>query len=132
MVDEKLELARECGADWVGREKPERAHVAIVTAASAKAYEAALKGLRRGGTLMVVGMPVEPFPVPAVRMVSGEYRIMGSAVGTRQDLRELLDLAARGLVRCRHRVVPLEQAQAALDQLREGVVSGRIVLTVSG
>ena len=128
--EEKLELAKECGADWTGREKPERAHVAIVTAANVKAYETALKGLRKGGTLMVVGMPAEPFPVSAVRMVSGEYRIMGSAVGTRQDLRELLELAAEGKVRCRHEVRPLDEAGAAREQLKRNAVSGRLVLEV--
>jgi len=62
-------------------------------------------------------------------MAAGEVRIQASAVGTRQDLREVLALAAAGKVRCRVVTCPLSQANEALDQLRRGEVSGRIVLT---
>ncbi|MBL8292215.1 MAG: alcohol dehydrogenase catalytic domain-containing protein [Bryobacterales bacterium] len=130
--EDKLELARECGADWAGTEKPERAHVAIVTSASAKAYEAALKGLRKGGTLAVVGMPAEPFAVSAVSVVAGEYRLLGSAVGTRQDLREILALAATGAVRCRHHVRRLDDVNAIFDEMRRGDVAARAVVEFPG
>jgi propanol-preferring alcohol dehydrogenase len=128
---DKLELAKECGADWAGMEKPERAHVAIVTSASAKAYDAALKGLRKAGTLAVVGMPNEPFPVSAVSMVSGEYRIIASAVGTREDLRGVLALAATGAVRCRHETARLEDIGAVFERLKTGSVPGRVVLELA-
>ncbi len=128
--DEKLALARECGADWAGREKPQRSHVVIVTSASAAAYQAAFKALRKGGTLVVVGMPPEPIPVSAVSLVSGEQRIIASAVGTREDLREMLELAATGAVRCRHETRPLEAVGQAFEDLKAGRVSGRIVLKI--
>jgi len=62
-------------------------------------------------------------------MAAGEVRIQASAVGTRQDLREVLAMAAGGKVRCQVVERPLAQANEALDQLRKGEVSGRIVLT---
>lgn len=127
--EDKLALARECGADWAGMEKPERAHIAIVTAANTKAYEAAMRGLRKGGTLAVVGMPAEPFPVSAVSMVAGELRIIASAVGTRQDLREIVDLAATGAVRCRHDLARLEEIDGVFARMRRGEITGRTVLS---
>jgi propanol-preferring alcohol dehydrogenase len=131
-VDErKLALAKECGADWAGREKPQRSHVVIVTSASKAAYEAAFKAIRKGGTLVVVGMPAEPVPFSAVSLVAGEYRIIGSAVGTREDLREMMELAGAGKVRCRFETRPLEDAGHALEDLKAGRVNGRIVLAVA-
>jgi propanol-preferring alcohol dehydrogenase len=100
----------------------------MVTSASKAAYESAFGCVRKGGTLAVVGMPPEPVPVSMVALVSGEIRIVASAVGTRENLRELLDLAATGAVRCRYETAPLGEAAAALERLKRGSVAGRIVL----
>ena len=138
IAEDKLALALELGAAHAfnsAAADPRKAirglggaHIAIVTSASRAAYETALGCVRKGGTLAVVGMPAEPVPVSMVALVSGEIRIVASAVGTREDLRELLDLAATGAVRCRVETVPLDQAAAALERLKQGAVTGRIVL----
>ena len=139
IADEKLALAAELGAAHTINvatggdvRKAIRglggAHIVMVTSASKAAYESALGCVRKGGTLAVVGMPPEAVPVSMVALVSGEIRIVASAVGTREDLRELLDLAATGAVRCRIETVPLAQAAAALERLKHGAVSGRLVL----
>jgi propanol-preferring alcohol dehydrogenase len=127
-----LEHARRLGAHATlnAAEDPKtlRADVAIVTTAAASAYPAATRALKRGGTLMVVGMPAEPLQFPVVPVVGGELRILGSAVGTRQDMRELLELAAQGAVRCQVEHWPLEKINAAMDDLRAGRVQGRFVM----
>jgi len=137
--DDKLELARECGADHTVNaatsqahkevKKLGGAHVAMVTSGSKAAYETALRSLRKGGTLSVVGMSPEPISLSTVAMVSGEYRIVASAVGTRTDLREVLQLAAEGKVRCRIETRPFEQADAVLNEMQSGSLLGRVVLT---
>jgi propanol-preferring alcohol dehydrogenase len=134
----KLELARECGAAILvdpAKEQPRKAlrsvggaHVAIVCSGSKAAYESALTSVRKGGTLVVVGMPSDPIPVSAVALVAGELRIIASAVGTRADLAELLELAARGGIRCRHEVRPLADAGESLERMRRGEITGRVVL----
>jgi len=63
-----------------------------------------------------------------VGLVAGEIRVVASAVGTREDMRELLELAATGAVRCRYETLPLEDAADALNRVKLGSVSGRIVL----
>jgi propanol-preferring alcohol dehydrogenase len=62
-------------------------------------------------------------------MAAGEVRIQASAVGTRQDLKDILAMAAAGQVRCSTAAHPLSQANEVLDRLRKGQVSGRIALT---
>ena len=137
--DEKLELARSFGAavtlnaattDPVKElRRTGRVHVALVTSAAKAAYDAAFSSLRPTGTLLVVGLPAENICFPPILMAAGEIRIHASTVGTRQDLREVLNMAAAGKVRCQVVARPLAQANEALDQLRKGQVSGRIVLT---
>ena len=61
-------------------------------------------------------------------MAAREAQIRATAVGTRQDLREVLAMAAAGKVRCQVSTHPLDEAPAVLDQLRLGRVSGRAVL----
>ncbi len=132
IAPDKLALARECGAttliNTAAGEKPPRVHVAMVCAGSVAAYETALNSLRRGGTLVVVGMPAQPIPIHAMRLVSGELKIISSAVGSRQELRELLDLAAHGKVRCRIEKSPLEDAANVLHRMQQGAIQGRVVL----
>jgi alcohol dehydrogenase, propanol-preferring len=137
--EEKLDLARSFGAAGTlnaattdvikGLRRKGRVHVALVTSAAKAAYDTAFSCLRPTGTLLVVGLPAENICFPPILMAAGEIRIHASTVGTRQDLREVLAMAAAGKVRCQVVASPLAQANQALDQLRNGQVSGRIVLT---
>jgi propanol-preferring alcohol dehydrogenase len=103
-------------------------HVALVTSAAKAAYEMAFSCVRPTGTLLVVGLPSENICFPPILMAAGEVRIQASAVGTRQDLREVLAMASRGKIHCQVAARPLSEANKVLDQLRHGQVSGRIVL----
>src|SRR5216684_6586420 len=103
-------------------------HAALVTSAAKAAYDTACPCVRPGGILLVVGLPSESICFPPILMAALELRIQASSVGTRQDLRELLAMAAAGKVRCQVATRPLEQVNEVLEQLRHGNVSGRIVL----
>ena len=137
--EEKLELARSFGASetlnatTTDADKQLRrkggVHVSLVASAAKAAYDKAFSCLRPTGTLLVVGLPAENICFPPILMSAGEIRIRASAVGTRQDLREVLAMAAAGKVRCQVLARPLAQANEALDLLRKGQVTGRIVLT---
>src|SRR6202045_1642796 len=139
--EEKLALARSLGASAtinvstnnVIKELRNRggAHVALVTSAARASYETAFHCVRPTGTLMVVGLPADPICFPAILMAAGEIRIQASTVGTRQDLREGLAMAAAGTGRCQVVSRPLAEVNEALDQLRLGQVSGRLVLAAS-
>ena len=138
--EEKLALAKSLGASNVlnaastdvVKELRGRGgvHVALVTSAAKAAYETAFYCLRPTGTLLVVGLPADHICFPPILMAAGEIRIRASAVGTRQDLREVLAMAAAGKVRCQVATRPLAQANDVLEELRRGQISGRIVLTL--
>jgi len=137
-ADEKLQLAESLGAakglnaKSTNIVKDLRAaggvHVALVTSAAKAAYDAAFACVRPRGTLLAVGLPPEDICLPPIMMAAKEVRIQASAVGTRQDLREVLAMASTGKIRCRVAPRPLSEANLVIDQLRQGQVSGRMVL----
>jgi D-arabinose 1-dehydrogenase-like Zn-dependent alcohol dehydrogenase len=55
--------------------------------------------------------------------------VRGSIVGTRQDLEEALDFAARGCVKSCIETQPLEAVGQVFERLKGGDVQGRVVLT---
>ena len=139
MMDEKLHLAESLGAAYgynaastnVPKELRAKGgvHVALVTSATKAAYDTAFACVRPSGMLLAVGLPAEPICFAPILMAAKEVRIQASAVGTRQDLGEVLALASKGRICCRVATRPLSDANLALDELRHGQVSGRIVLT---
>lgn len=139
LADDKLALARSLGADRTVNasagdaarqiRSPVRPQVAVVTAASKAAYDLALRTLRRRGTLAVVGLPKEKVSFVADDFVVGEYHIVGSAVGTRADLRDVLGLAAAGKVRCQVETCRLDDLNQIFARMRRGELAGRAVVT---
>jgi len=137
--EEKLDLAKSLGASHTfnaastdvvkGLRRLGGVHVALVTSAAKAAYDVAFYCVRPSGTLLIVGLPAENICFPPILMAGGEIHMQASAVGTRQDLRDVLAMASAGKVRCQVATRPLAQANEALDQLRHGKISGRIVLT---
>ena len=103
-------------------------HAALVTSAAKAAYDTAFPCVRPTGKLLVVGLPSESLCFPPIVMAALEVRIQASSVGTREDIRELLAVAAAGKVRCQVTTRPLAQANEVLAELRAGAVLGRIVL----
>ena len=137
--DGKLELARRLGAavavnargtDPAAHLKKEigGAHGVLVTAASPKAFEQALGMVRRGGTIVLNGLPPGSFPLPIFDMVLRGITLRGSIVGTRLDLQGALDLAGEGAVRATVQTARLEDINDVFERLHEGEIEGRVVL----
>ena len=139
VVDEKLELAQRLGADHVVNAKDEDpvaaiqalggADVAIVLAASSKVFEQAFHSLRRGGRLVCVGLPKDgAFELPIFETVLKGVSVIGSIVGTRQDLREVFALNAAGRTEVVIETRELDDIAHAMDEVLAGAVPARIVL----
>ena len=138
IADDKLEFARRLGADVTINasnddvvkqiRKMGGVHVAVVTSAAKKAYDMAFYAVRSSGTLMVVGMPAEDLSFPAIMM--REIRIMSTATGTREDMREVLELAASGRVKCKVETRNLDQINEVFEEMRAAKITGRVVLTM--
>jgi NAD+-dependent secondary alcohol dehydrogenase Adh1 len=87
----------------------------------------ALGTVRAGGTYFVVGYG-GTLTVPTLQLVLTQISVVGSAVGTHDDLRELVALVAAGAVNVRIRSYPLEAFADALDDLEQGRMHGRGIL----
>jgi len=139
VTDEKLARAKELGASVTLNsaasnvvKEMRRAggvHAALVASAAKAAYDTAFRCVRPTGSLLVVGLPSESICFPAIQMAALEVHIQASSVGTRDDIKELLAMAAAGKIHSQITTRPLADANAVLAELREGRVSGRIVLT---
>jgi D-arabinose 1-dehydrogenase-like Zn-dependent alcohol dehydrogenase len=85
--------------------------------------------LRKGGTLVSVGLMGGAATVTPVMLALKAVTVQGSYVGSRDELRELLALAQDGtLPPLPLDERPLDKADAALNDLRAGRVRGRVVL----
>jgi propanol-preferring alcohol dehydrogenase len=136
--DAKLEFAKKFGASQTLRaddpdvEKLLHAgggpHLAVVTAPAKSAYDLAIRTLRRRGTLAVVGLPKEDLTFFADDLVVGEFKIIASAVGTRDETRELLALAASGKIRCEVESCRLDQINDVFARMTRGELLGRAVI----
>ncbi|KAF7295913.1 Mannitol-1-phosphate dehydrogenase [Mycena chlorophos] len=106
------------------------AHSAVVVSPVPGPIEQATEYLRMQGTLVIVGFPSGPvtFTVPIARMIAKCISIVGSAIGSRQDAIEALELAVRGKVSCHHEVRPFSELNQAFAELGEGKVTGRLVV----
>lgn len=140
IADEKLELAKELGADvTVNGLKGDPAdaiqaqvggvQAAISVAVTKSAFEQAYRSVKRGGTLVVVGLPNDELPIPIFNTVLNGVSVKGSIVGTRIDMKEALDFAARGKVKAQIETAPLSEVNTILDKMTNGKINGRIVLT---
>jgi propanol-preferring alcohol dehydrogenase len=142
--DAKLELAQSLGADvlvnaikvadvqaTVLAATGDGCHGVLVTAVSPKAFEQAVKILRRGGTMVLNGLPPGKFDLSIFDMVLDGITVRGSIVGTRLDLKEALDIAARGKVKAHIHVEPLHQINDIFERMEQGKIDGRIVIDMA-
>lgn len=141
--DEQLAFAREMGADLVlnprseavakiVQEKTGGAHAAVVTAVSKNAFDSAVDALRAGGRLVAVGLPSEAMNLNIPRLVLDGIEVVGSLVGTRQDLLEAFEFAAQGKVVPKVTLRPIEDINDIFDEMLEGKIKGRMVISFEG
>jgi len=84
--------------------------------------------LRQAGEYHVIGYG-ENIDVPTIDIVSAEISFIGNLVGTYDDLRNLMNLASRGLVSLHTATYRLDDFQSAIDDLDAGRIRGRAILT---
>jgi D-arabinose 1-dehydrogenase-like Zn-dependent alcohol dehydrogenase len=142
-IDEgRLEAAKKAGASATYNTKDENAakqlmadtgggaYAVVDFVGSEKTYAFASKTVRRGGKIIIVGLfggaMTMPLPMFPMRTIS----IGGSMVGSLDDTKEMMELVRAGKVDpIPYTKRPLAQANAALDDLVAGKVTGRVILT---
>jgi S-(hydroxymethyl)glutathione dehydrogenase / alcohol dehydrogenase len=112
------------------------AHVVIATAGSARAVEQGLALLRRGGTLVVVGMPAsgEEARFDPTRLAHDGMRIVGTKMGSARpadDIPRLVALYEDGRLKLDELVTatyPLERINEAAGAMRRGEAIRNVIV----
>jgi propanol-preferring alcohol dehydrogenase len=125
------DFARALGAEWSGgsdETPPEKLDAAILFAPVGALVPAALRAVRKGGTVVLAGIYMSEIPAMTYEILWGE-RVMRSVANlTRQDAAEFLTLAPAVPVRTHVVTLPLTEANTALARLRAGELTGAAVL----
>ena len=143
--DAKLEIARSLGADLtlnhrevdVGAEARKATGGigvdAVVDSVGEQSWPHSLKSLRRGGRLLVCGATSGPMiGLDLRRLFWHQWSILGSTLGSRREYAEIVQLAGEGkLWPTVDRVVPLDEAMAAVNRLKRGEQVGKLVIEVA-
>jgi propanol-preferring alcohol dehydrogenase len=99
-----------------------------VLAASTKVFEQAFASLRRGGRLICVAMPAEgTMSIPIFDTVVKGISVIGSIVGTRQDLAEVFALHSAGKTKVIAETRKIEDVNDAMAEVLSGKVPARLV-----
>ena len=127
------EFARSLGAAWAGGTDlipPQAPDAALIFAPAGALVPIALRHLEKGGCVVCAGIHMSEIPAFPYEILWGERSIRSVANLTRRDGLEFLDLAPRVPIRSEIHRFALEQANAALEQLRRGAFQGAAVLTM--
>jgi propanol-preferring alcohol dehydrogenase len=122
---EKQEAARAAGAEIDAR----GVDAAIVFTAATAAIPGAFRALKRGGTLVLVGLAAANYELPLVDTVLKGITIRGSYLGSRDDMAQIFALAGQGVLRPHVHTHALAETPELLQRLRRGEVPGRAVIT---
>ena len=127
---DKGDFARGLGAEWAGpaTDIPEELDAAIVFAPAGEVVLSALRSLAPGGTVVCAGIHMTDIPSIPYADLWRERQIRSVANLTRRDGEEFLALAPEIPVRTNTTAYPLDRANEALSDLREGSLDGAAVL----
>jgi len=132
---EAQDFARRLGAVWAGdstESPPDELDAAIIFAPVGSLVPEALRATAKGGSVVSGGIHMSDIPSFPYRLLWEERVIRSVANLTRQDGEELLTVAPKVPVKTEIQLFPLNQANEALEDLRNGKIEGAGVLKISG
>ena len=127
------DFARALGAAWTGSSEeppPELLDAAIIFAPVGDLVPAALRAVRKGGTVVCAGIHMSDIPSFPYSLLWGERVLRSVANLTRRDGEEFLALVPTVPIRTTVTPYPLEKANDALADLRSGRLSGAAAIAV--
>ena len=126
-------LAQELGAEWVGGAydtPPGLMNAAIIFAPAGELVPDALGRLKKGGTLVLGGIHMSPIPSFPYELLYHERMVRSVANNTRQDGMDFLRVAGEIPVRTQTRIFSLEEANQALEALKQDSIRGAAVIKI--
>ena len=131
---EHQKLGGNLGALWTGKSSqtpPEKLDSAIIFAPAGEIVLDALKALDKGGTLALAGIYMTPIPqMDYTEHLYYERTVRSVTASTRKDGEELLRIAAEIPIRTKTTSFPLQEANKALQLLKQGKINGAGVLKI--
>jgi propanol-preferring alcohol dehydrogenase len=127
------DFARSLGAEWAGGSgemPPAILDAAVIFAPVGTLIPAALRAVRKRGTVVAAGIHMSDIPSFPYEILWGERVVRSAANLTRADGEEFFRLVEEAPVKTHVTTYPLEQAKEALSALREGRLTGAAVLVV--
>ncbi len=127
------QLALDLGAVWAGGSEetpPAQLDSALIFAPAGELVIAALRVLKRGGTVALGGIHMSPIPPLDYNLLYHERVIRSVANNTRQDGEDFLQIAAAIPIHTEVREFGLDEANEALNALKNDAIRGAAVLRV--
>lgn len=121
------ELASKLGAVWVGGAEdnpPEKMNSSIIFAPVGYLVLEALRVLKKGGTLTLAGIYMTPIPEINYSLLYQERKIVSVANSTRQDVKDLIKLAAKIPIKTEIQIFPLEEVNRVFQLLKRSEIKG--------
>ena len=138
--EDKIDVAKKLGADEVVVAKDRfvdqiRAlggiDVLLHTGNASKNITALLDAMNPEGRVVIMGIDKTPIEAPVMNMINKQLHIVGSSQNRRQDLYDILKLAAAGLIKPMIEQYGLHDLPAVVTRLEEGKVRFRIVVNIA-
>ncbi|MFN4174033.1 MAG: zinc-dependent alcohol dehydrogenase family protein [Parachlamydiaceae bacterium] len=126
-------FALELGAVWAGSSEdmpPEKLDAAIIFAPVGALYLDALKALKKGGLVVSAGIHMSDIPSFPYRLLWEERTMTSVANLTRKDGYEFLELVKKIPINLSVTAFDLEQANEAIEAIRQGDIEGSVILTI--
>ena len=105
-----------------------RFHLILDTVSGPHDMNAYLNALRRDGTLVVVGVSVEPVPIATFPLILGRRRLAGSIIGGIRETQEMLDFCGKNNIPSDVEVIPIKDVEKAYERTVKGDVRYRFVI----
>ena len=125
------DFAIELGAVWAGNSDelpPQPLDAAIIFAPVGSLVPAALRAVRKGGSVIAAGIHMSDIPAFPYEILWGERMVKSVANLTRADGEDFMRLAAAAPIEISTTAFALGDANDALDRLRSGALTGAAVL----
>jgi alcohol dehydrogenase, propanol-preferring len=140
----KLDLASRLGANYTVNSSQGNAASKISEITNGRGLDAVIdfvgnnktsklgfENIAKRGRLVLVGLAGGTLELPLVIAINKAVKVIGNFTGSPRDLQQILDMLRRGEIKPPGaRVFALEDANTALEELRQGNIEGRAVLKV--
>lgn len=113
--------------EWV-RNQVGGVQASFVTVPLILAFEQAFDSVKRCGRIIAVGMPKGNLSIPITRWVTSGIELIGSTLGSRQDLQEALNFAKQYHIQCKVEKRKLNEINQIFDDMSNYKINGRIVI----